>query len=242
MESDAFDIADNDGIPDVIEIAGMRTQSGQTIKTDPNNPDCDGDGLKDGEEIILNFNDDSIYFTMKSNPMKVDNFRFEQPDNEYYHEDSIIYKTIVASGMSNTKNATLNLYSIDGDVNNIYSQGKIMEGNFGYYHYYFTTYELEYKTKTEWIEYINKEYFIYIEFIKPTSDLFSFYGEANGANPYLSIALSLLSAILPDVPERYAYISDMCTNKEPNEKIPICMNVKITHYMIDKNNKSSIIY
>ena len=44
--------ADNDGIPDIIEATGMRTQSGQTIQTDPNNPDCDGDGSRgQGREV-----------------------------------------------------------------------------------------------------------------------------------------------------------------------------------------------
>lgn len=42
---------DNDGIPDVFEIVGMLTSNGDIITTDPLNPDSDGDGLLDGEEI-----------------------------------------------------------------------------------------------------------------------------------------------------------------------------------------------
>ena len=43
--------SDNDGIPDVFETMGMRTQTGEIIYTDPSDPDCDGDGLLDGAEI-----------------------------------------------------------------------------------------------------------------------------------------------------------------------------------------------
>lgn len=38
-----------------IETAGMRLSNGEIIYTDPLNADTDGDGLKDGEEIIPQF-------------------------------------------------------------------------------------------------------------------------------------------------------------------------------------------
>lgn len=43
--------SDNDGIPDIFEISGMRLSNGRIIYTDPTTPDTDGDGLSDGEEI-----------------------------------------------------------------------------------------------------------------------------------------------------------------------------------------------
>ncbi len=42
---------DKDGLPDVFEKNGMRLANGQIIYTDPDNPDTDGDGLKDGYEM-----------------------------------------------------------------------------------------------------------------------------------------------------------------------------------------------
>lgn len=75
--------SDKDGIPDVFEISGMRLSNGTIIYTDPFNPDTDGDGLLDGEEIdvIPTFWINTIFnkfdvssevaayiFDMKSNP------------------------------------------------------------------------------------------------------------------------------------------------------------------------------
>lgn len=39
----------------VIKISGIRLSNGEIIYTDPLNADTDGDGLKDGEEIIPQF-------------------------------------------------------------------------------------------------------------------------------------------------------------------------------------------
>lgn len=52
--SSDFDMTDSDfdGLPDAVEIAGIRTQNGSVIRgCDYTNPDTDGDGLLDGEEI-----------------------------------------------------------------------------------------------------------------------------------------------------------------------------------------------
>ena len=48
-----FDLTDTDGdgLADVFEISGMRLENGEVIYTDPLNPDSDGDGMEDGEEI-----------------------------------------------------------------------------------------------------------------------------------------------------------------------------------------------
>lgn len=83
----SIDWADNDGdnIPDYFETQGMMCSNGQLIFTDPNNPDCDGDGLLDGEEIVVTYGQkyiqgagneghsiSAVYFTYKSNPNKPD--------------------------------------------------------------------------------------------------------------------------------------------------------------------------
>ena len=51
---DDFDMTDTDGdkLPDAVEAAGIRLQNGKILHgCDPTNPDTDGDGLLDGEEI-----------------------------------------------------------------------------------------------------------------------------------------------------------------------------------------------
>ncbi|CAH1223239.1 hypothetical protein PAECIP111893_04938 [Paenibacillus plantiphilus] len=70
---------DKDGIPDSVEIKGMRVGSkyGSLIFTDPNNPDTDGDGLNDGEEIgaahkITLFGTEHSFYPMYSNPTEAD--------------------------------------------------------------------------------------------------------------------------------------------------------------------------
>lgn len=42
---------DQDGLPDLVEISGMRDQYGEIWTTDPENADSDGDGLLDGAEM-----------------------------------------------------------------------------------------------------------------------------------------------------------------------------------------------
>ncbi len=49
--SDLDKDTDEDGLPDVYEINGMRVPNGRVIKTDPNNPDSDGDDRTDGDEM-----------------------------------------------------------------------------------------------------------------------------------------------------------------------------------------------
>ncbi len=43
--------SDGDGLPDILEEEGMVSKSGVVFYSDPTNPDTDGDGLTDGEEM-----------------------------------------------------------------------------------------------------------------------------------------------------------------------------------------------
>lgn len=85
---------DEDGIPDLFETYGMPVANGQVLFSDPEVKDTDGDGLEDGEEVIMHIVDDAnevkaaynymygsipepfissnggIYFTMVANPEK----------------------------------------------------------------------------------------------------------------------------------------------------------------------------
>ena len=79
---------DKDGLPDVYEIRGMKPSNGDApFYTDPGNPDTDGDGLLDGEEVVATpflhiikaFDDagvscdyDAYVFSMNSNPNNPD--------------------------------------------------------------------------------------------------------------------------------------------------------------------------
>lgn len=76
---------DKDGLPDILEKDGMRNQFGEVIYTEFDNPDSDGDGLLDGEEMNAApvtkcggnkyshfIPDGTIYYYMHSNPNKVD--------------------------------------------------------------------------------------------------------------------------------------------------------------------------
>lgn len=87
---------DEDGIPDLFEIYGMPVANGRVLFSDPENKDTDGDGLEDGEEVIMHIVDDAdevkaaynymydyipdifisdnggIYFTMVADPENVD--------------------------------------------------------------------------------------------------------------------------------------------------------------------------
>jgi Mg-chelatase subunit ChlD len=74
-----------DGIPDYLENEeGLRVGLGYTIKPDANLVDTDGDGLTDGEEISVHYNEaeGKIYFEMYSNPLVVDtdNDGIDDPD------------------------------------------------------------------------------------------------------------------------------------------------------------------
>lgn len=76
--------SDEDGIPDIMEIRGMRNQWGEIVHTDPTLDDSDYDGLKDGEEVDIQvriktdarkkeaLQDGDPYYYMYSHPKRPD--------------------------------------------------------------------------------------------------------------------------------------------------------------------------
>ncbi len=58
---------DSDGIPDAVEIAGMKNQYGSFLTTDPDHADTDGDGYSDSAEMGV-YDDEKGLFIMKSDP------------------------------------------------------------------------------------------------------------------------------------------------------------------------------
>ncbi|MCL7414089.1 MAG: hypothetical protein M8353_10835, partial [ANME-2 cluster archaeon] len=71
--------SDGDGLSDYDESNGMRTVLGNTIQTDPNNPDSDNDNLPDGLEMGIRKED---YYIHVSDPTKTDSDGDELNDDE----------------------------------------------------------------------------------------------------------------------------------------------------------------
>ncbi|UYZ21808.1 S-layer homology domain-containing protein [Mesobacillus jeotgali] len=72
---------DEDGLPDYLEKKGMRLGNGKLVKTDYEDPDTDGDGLKDGEEVTTQYIPmNGGYFVTISDPLKVDTDKDTFPD------------------------------------------------------------------------------------------------------------------------------------------------------------------
>lgn len=108
MRSNEVD-SDGDGLLDNYELCGMRIPNGKVITTDPNNPDTDGDGRSDGEEmgekIICTVEVDSAdikqtfeIFKMLSNPNTKDTL-----SGSFIYVDSLDYMPY-----SNTLNNMIN--------------------------------------------------------------------------------------------------------------------------------------
>lgn len=68
--TDAKQDSDNDGIPDEIELGGIKNQFGQIIYTNPYSSDTDGDGITDDKEIGTQktASDGTAYYPMNSDP------------------------------------------------------------------------------------------------------------------------------------------------------------------------------
>ncbi len=79
--TDAKEDGDNDGIPDEIEIGGIKNQFGQIIYTNPYSSDTDEDGITDDKEIgsQQTAKDGTTYYPMNSDPT-----RANESSCEYY--------------------------------------------------------------------------------------------------------------------------------------------------------------
>ncbi|AGG65779.1 hypothetical protein [Corynebacterium callunae] len=79
--------SDGDGILDVVEVAGWKTEAGATYATDPKLADTDGDGLNDSEEAGAEVSE-GVYKGV-ANPLKSDS-----------DDDGLDDKTELAGGMT----------------------------------------------------------------------------------------------------------------------------------------------
>lgn len=112
--------SDKDGLPDVTEEFGFRTETGAWIKTDPLKADTDGDGLSDGAEAgelrpgvlgtIL-----SPYYYTASNPLKKDT------DDDGLM-DNVNGECVEASFVSYCKDANPKKYDISGFTGTLLSE------------------------------------------------------------------------------------------------------------------------
>lgn len=84
---------DQDGLPDYLEKQGIRLGNGVWIKgLDHTKADTDGDGLKDGEEIVPTYiSENGGYFIMHSHPLKVDTDKDHIPDGKEPKERRMVY-------------------------------------------------------------------------------------------------------------------------------------------------------
>ncbi len=120
IESETIDLTvdtDGDGLPDYYENR-LTTGSGITLNLDPNNPDCDEDGLLDGEEIIITVSeDDNVYAKMISNP------QLQYSDSDVYNdydEVNIYHSNPLIENLSFLQDDTSFLIKNDNFVSNDY--------------------------------------------------------------------------------------------------------------------------
>lgn len=91
--SEKYDIitdTDEDGIPDLFETYGMPVANGQVLFSDPEVKDTDGDGLEDGEEVIMHIVDDA------DEVKAAYNYMYEYIPDIFISENGGIYFTMVA--------------------------------------------------------------------------------------------------------------------------------------------------
>lgn len=77
--------SDDDGLCDYYEKGNIRLGTGEWISTDPENPDTDGDGVPDGQEIVPVLSADGktvIKFQMISDPLEPDSDFDDYDDSE----------------------------------------------------------------------------------------------------------------------------------------------------------------
>lgn len=82
--------ADEDGIPDLFETYGMPVANGQILFSDPENTDSDGDGLLDGEEVIMHIVDNA------DEVKAAYNYMYDYIPDIFISDNGGIYFTMVA--------------------------------------------------------------------------------------------------------------------------------------------------
>ena len=123
-EFDSTVDTDKDGIPDIIETAGMVTKNGKIIYTDPNDSDTDKDGIPDGQEMIMQcktdkrtaylnpgqeylFDDPTNYTTMSNGKIKGEiSFVYFEYNSDPTVPDVPESSKLTISGVSNIPNIT----------------------------------------------------------------------------------------------------------------------------------------
>ncbi len=133
MQEEIIDLVtdtDNDGLSDYHEKY-LRLFNGIYLNTDPNNPDTDGDGILDGDEIEFIYDEDSIlYFTILSDPTKKDTDKDLIPDNDdtralIYNPNDVLIENIkvLESALKSYDN---NIYNSKNFIN----RDKLLIANF----------------------------------------------------------------------------------------------------------------
>lgn len=108
---------DEDGIPDLFEECGMPIANGNVINTDLNNPDTDGDGLKDGDEIIMHIVND------EAEVEKAYNYMYDYIPEAYISSNGGIYFTIESAPDKSDTDGDFDLDANDPDAMNYQLNG-----------------------------------------------------------------------------------------------------------------------
>ena len=120
IESETVDLTvdtDNDGLPDYYE-SRLTTGGGVSLYLDSNNPDCDADGLLDGEEIVITTsNDGHVYAKMISNPQM---YYSDSDCYNDYDEVKIYHSNPLVGNVSFSRDDTTFLIENENFISNDY--------------------------------------------------------------------------------------------------------------------------
>ena len=124
---------DGDGLPDLVEVSGMRDQYGKIWRTDPNNANTDGDEFSDGEEMgEYQPRAEVVHFKRKSNPLVTT--KYTGRSEMKVSEEMLTVEGRDASGFSdNTITVMIDVYDrqykIENGVEYLYSPAKNVKVN-----------------------------------------------------------------------------------------------------------------
>ncbi len=109
--------SDGDRLPDIVETTGMRTQYGYFVTTDPSNPDTDGDGVSDGDEMGQ--------FVYRENGKSYFKIQTDAITPTYYSEQSKIVATELRDLVGNKKITSFKNLSFD-EIKNWFSYFRVI--------------------------------------------------------------------------------------------------------------------